>query len=330
MSSKVQNKIKNIGVVCSGGDAPGMNACIRAVVRYANFKGFAVFGIHNGYAGLLEEEIALLDSRSVGNIIQRGGTILRTSRCPEFRKANTRKRAFEILSQHGINKLIVLGGDGSMSGAACLSDEFNMQVVGVPCTIDNDLPGTDFSIGFDSAVQTAVESIDRIRDTADSHGRVFIVEVMGKNTGHIALETALAVGAEFVVLPERSFRLPALKQKILQGLKKGKAGSIIIVAEQDKPGFSLQIAEQLQPDLPVDVRTVILGHLQRGGHPTGFDRNLGSIFGACAVEALIKGKSKKMTKIKCGKPGLIDFAKVVGHKKPADISNLKLVDRLSI
>lgn len=307
-----------------------MNACIRAIVRTAVYHRLEVLGIREGYRGLMEEDLCPLNLRSVGNLIQRGGTFLGSSRCPEFHTKKGRAQAFQVLEKYQINKLIVLGGDGSMKGASLLSHEHPIRVIGVPCTIDNDLMGSDFSIGFDTAVETAVSAIDKIRDTADSHGRVFLIEVMGKNTGHIAIETGLAVGAEFVVIPEEMFRKERLLKKILYGIQRGKTGSIVIVAEKNQPGFVLGLAKELQKKLPVEVRSMILGHLQRGGSPTAFDRNLASMFGAFAVESVIAGENRKMTAISCKKMKLVDFSRLVGKKKPAPKTNLRLIDQLSI
>jgi len=325
-----QKDIGRVGVLCSGGDAPGMNAAIRAIVRTGVFHRLEVLGIRGGYRGLIEDDLCPLSLRSVGNLIQRGGTFLGSSRCPEFFSKKGRAQAYEVLKRYQINKLIVLGGDGSMKGASLLSREHPIKVIGVPCTIDNDLVGSDFSIGFDTAVETAVSAIDKIRDTADSHGRVFMIEVMGKNTGHIAIETALAVGAEFVVIPEEPFRKDQLVKKILGGIQRGKTGSIVIVAERNQPGFVLSLAKELQKKLPVDLRAMILGHLQRGGSPTAFDRNLASMFGAYAVKSILAGENRKMTAISCKKMRLVDFSSLVGKKKPAPKTNLRLIDQLSI
>lgn len=319
-----------IAILTSGGDAPGMNACIRAVVRAAHFHGIQVLGIRHGFQGLIDGAFVPLTLRSVGNIIQRGGTILGSSRSKEFRTAKGRKKAFLELRELEVDRLIVLGGDGTMTGAGMLSDEFPIQVIGIPCTIDNDIPETDLSIGFDSAVQTGVECIDKIRDTADSHGRIFIIEVMGKNTGHIAVETGLACGAEFVVIPEQSYRPADLVKKIREGAARGKTGSIVIMAEGKNPGQALKVADYLSEEVDREVRALILGHLQRGGSPTRADRNLASQFGAYAVELALEGKTKKMTGMSCGQLVAADFSKVIGKKQKVSFEKLRLIDMLSV
>jgi 6-phosphofructokinase 1 len=325
-------KIKRgkIGVLTSGGDAPGMNAALRAIVRTAIYHGWDVLGIRNGYDGLIKGNVIPLGLGSVGNIIQRGGTILGTSRSKEFRTKDGRKRAYQLLKAWDVNSLVTLGGDGTMTGAGILSKEFPISVVGIPCTIDNDLRGTDFAIGYDTAVNTAVECIDKIRDTADSHGRVFVIEVMGRNTGHLALETALAVGAEFAVIPEAPLKTKNLIAKIREGVNRGKTGSIVIVAEKDRPGWALVLAEIIEKSIRRDVRAAVLGHLQRGGSPTSSDRNLASRLGARAVELIIKGESRVMVGSCCGEIVQSTFAQVVGKRRYADLEKLRLVDILSI
>ncbi|MDB5038756.1 MAG: ATP-dependent 6-phosphofructokinase [Bacteriovoracaceae bacterium] len=332
MRMKLKSKKGNgkIGVLTSGGDAPGMNAALRAVVRTAIFHGYDVVGIRNGYDGLMKGNVVPLTLRSVGNIIQRGGTFLGTSRSKEFRTKDGRARAFNLLKAWDVSALITLGGDGTMMGAGILSKEYPIQVIGVPCTIDNDLFGTDFSIGYDTAVNTAVESIDKIRDTADSHGRIFVIEVMGRNTGHLALETALAVGAEYVVIPEAPLKTADLIRKIQEGVNRGKTGSIIIVAEKDRPGWALTLAEVVEKSIKRDVRAAVLGHLQRGGSPSSSDRNLASRLGARAVELIAKNKTRLMVGMKCGQIQEVPFSSVVGKRRHADLEKLSLVDRLSI
>jgi len=307
-----------------------MNACIRAVVRSATFRGWEVFGVKRGYQGLVEGDLIPLPLRSVGNIIQRGGTILGSSRSADFRTSEGRRSAFHELSALGISNLIVLGGDGTLKGASLFSKEFPVRVVGIPCTIDNDIPETELALGFDSAVETAVECVDKIRDTADSHGRVFVIEVMGKVSGHLALETSLAVGAEFALIPEKKFALSKLVSKIRAGIDRGKKGSIVIVAEGKKPGLSQIIAEQLQKHLPTEVRHLVLGHLQRGGSPSRLDRNLGSRYGDFAVELLSLKKNRVVTVWRNGGLGYVDFAKIEGKRKKPELETLSLIDRLSI
>lgn len=319
-----------IGVLTSGGDAPGMNSALRAIVRTAIFHGWDVLGIRNGYDGMIKGNVIPLGLGSVGNIIQRGGTILGTSRSKEFRTKEGRERAFNLLKAWDVSALVALGGDGTMTGAGLLSKEFNLNVVGIPCTIDNDLFGTDFSIGYDSAVNTAVSSIDKIRDTADSHGRVFVIEVMGRNTGHLALETALAVGAEFVVIPEAPLKTKSLIQKIQDGVNRGKTGSIVIVAERDRPGWALVLAEIIEKSVKRDVRAAVLGHLQRGGSPTSRDRNLASRLGSRAVELIIKNKTRVMVGSHFEEIVETPFSKVIGRRRSANLEKLRLVDMLSI
>lgn len=307
-----------------------MNACIRAIVRTASFHGFGILGIKNGYKGLVEGKFVSLNVGSVGNIIQRGGTILGSSRSKEFLTKAGRKKAYEFLKAHHVRHLITLGGDGTFRGAQRFSKEFPMKVVGVPCTIDNDIDGTDFCIGFDTAVNTAVQCIDRIRDTADSHGRVFVIEVMGRNTGHLALETALAAGAEFVVVPEVKFNLKSLIKKIQAGIDRGKSGSIVIVAEADLPGRAFPISKSIQKFIRRDVRTAILGHLQRGGSPSSRDRNLASRLGSRAVEYLAGGSSRIMVGMKNGKVVARSLDLAIKSRRHADLSDLKLMNILSI
>lgn len=321
--------IDRLAVLTSGGDAPGMNACIRAIVRTAFQRGISVLGVRQGFEGLIQGEVTPLSLRSVGNIIQRGGTILGSSRSVDFRKPAGRKQAFEQMKEWGVSHLICLGGDGTLTGAKLFSEEFPIKVVGVPCTIDNDLYGTDFSIGYDTAVETAVQCIDKIRDTADSHGRVFLIEVMGKETGHLAVETGLAVGAEFLVIPEIPFRLSKLEQKIQSGIRRGKAGSIVIVAEKKKPGWVLEMAKDLEKKLSREVKTMILGHLQRGGSPSARDRNLASEFGAYAVELLVNGKNREMTIVRGGDFSSLAFRQCIGKSRKIDESKVKLLDVLS-
>jgi len=319
-----------LAVLTSGGDSPGMNACIRAIVRSAIYRGWEVFGVRRGYQGLVEGDFIPLPLRSVGNIIQRGGTILGSSRSADFRTREGRRSAYQELSALGISNLIVLGGDGTLEGASTFSKEFPIRIVGIPCTIDNDLPETELALGFDTAVETAVECVDKIRDTADSHGRVFIIEVMGKVSGHLALETSLAVGAEFALIPEKKFELNKLVAKIRAGIDRGKKGSIVIVAEGKKPGLAQVIAGRLQKNLATEVRHLVLGHLQRGGTPSRLDRNLGSRFGDYAVHLLGLNKNRVMTIWRSGGLDYVDFSKVAGRRKRPELETLSLIDRLSI
>lgn len=286
--------MQKLGVLTSGGDAPGMNACIRAVVRSALGKGIEVVGIRRGYSGLLAGEFVQLDYRAMANIIQRGGTILETSRCDEFRTVEGRRKGIQILEQEGIEWLVAIGGNGTLRGATAIAEESQIKVMGVAATIDNDVYGTDYTIGFDTAVNTALEAIDRIRDTADAFQRVFFVEVMGRSVGFIALEVAIAGGAEEVIVPEVESDLEDLCQTLKESFGRGKRSSIIVVAEGNEVGHTVQIAQYVRYRLKTDCRVCILGHLQRGGAPTARDRVLASRLGIAAVESILNGKAGHM------------------------------------
>jgi 6-phosphofructokinase 1 len=281
--------LKRIAVLTSGGDAPGMNAAIRGVVRTAFAHKLEVYGIFRGYAGLINDDLKLLTHRSVSNIINRGGTILKTSRCPEFMTKDGQKRAVEILQRNGVDGLVVIGGDGSYRGAQILAREWRIPCVGLPGTIDNDLNGTDRTIGSDTAVETALDAIDKIKDTVNSMERIFVVEVMGHHSGYIALKTALAGGAEQVLIPEVKFDIQDICHEITEGYIRGKASWIIVVAEGAIKGMDL--ARQITEITDLETRVVVLGHIQRGGSPTAEDRILGNRLGAAGVELLIKGVS---------------------------------------
>lgn len=285
--------MKTIGVYTSGGDAPGMNACVRAVVRSGLYNGCEVIGIQHGYEGMITGNFVDLGARSVSNIIQRGGTILRTARSEAFRMPEGRAQAALHLKKAGIEGLIAIGGDGTFQGAALLSEEHALSIVGVPGTIDNDLFGTDFTIGYDTAVNTAMESIDKIRDTAASHDRLFYVEVMGRDAGFIALDVGISSGAEYVAIPESRTNVEALRE-YLESYKKVKSSAIIIVAEGEKEGGAFSLAEKIKDAAGYDYRVCVLGHIQRGGSPTARDRILASRLGVSAVEALLEGQSGVM------------------------------------
>jgi 6-phosphofructokinase 1 len=285
--------MKKIGILTSGGDAPGMNACIRAAVRTALDNNVEISGIRRGYAGLIEGDLLALDRKSIANIIQRGGTILETSRCPEFTTMEGRARAIKTLEETGIEGLILMGGDGTFRGGTLLANECNIGIIGVPTTIDNDVYGTNYSVGFDTAVNTALEAIDRIRDTAVSHERLFFVEVMGHHTGFIALESGIAGGAEETVIPETT-NIDELWTRLEKTFKGGKKSAIVIVAEADRPGHTFAIAQGVKDELKIESRVCILGHVQRGGSPTARDRVLASNLGSAAVNALLQGKSGYM------------------------------------
>ncbi len=298
----------HIGLLCSGGDSPGMNCAIRAVVRTALFHGMKVTGIKRGYAGLLKSEFMPMGLSSVGNIIQRGGTILQTSRCPEWMKAEYRTKGAEILKAEGIDALIVIGGDGSFNGAKLLWDEHKFPVIGIPGTIDNDISGTDYTIGFDTAVQTAIEAVDRIRDTAHSHARTFLVEVMGRNSSAIALKVGVCTGAENVLLPHEKIDHQKIVDDIKRGMARGKDSSIVIVAEGPVAGRSYEIQKILKEKYQLDAHVAILGHIQRGGSPTATDRFIASQMGNLAVEALMKNNFPSVTVEKNGKVTLAPLA----------------------
>ena len=280
-------EISKTGILTSGGDAPGMNAAIRSFVRSAEFNNIEVVGIQKGFQGLIEGSFEKLEMRSVSNILGKGGTFLQSARSIEFLDKKTRKLAYKNLQSQGVNSLVVIGGNGSLTGASVFSDEFKMPVIGIPASIDNDIFGTDFSIGYDTALQTIVESIDKIRDTANSHNRLFFIEVMGRKSGNLALNASLASGACFVILPEKDFQLIDLIKRLEENKKRKKESSIVIVAEGNNYGPSYKIAEDLRKVYSAyESKVTILGHIQRGGKPSPFDRILASQLGMAAVEAL--------------------------------------------
>ena len=282
----------------SGGDAPGMNAAIRAVVRTALYHHIEVFGIMRGYQGMLDDEIQQLESRSVANIIQRGGTILKTARCKDFMTPEGRAKAYENLKKRGIDGLVIIGGDGSFRGAQIFSNEFDIPCIGIPGTIDKDIAGTDSTIGFDTAVNTAVEAIDKIRDTADAHDRLFVIEVMGRDAGYIALHSGIATGAENILIPERKTHLEELVNSLLEQERRRKLVNLVVVAEGDDVGGGNEVGKIIKERVPkADVRVCILGHIQRGGAPTCLDRLIASRMGYAAVECLKEGKHNVMVGI---------------------------------
>jgi 6-phosphofructokinase 1 len=292
--AQFQKKIEKIAVFTSGGDAPGMNAAIRAVVRTALAKNIQVAGIISGYQGILDSNFQPLSLRSMANIIQRGGTILKTARCLEFIKAEVRTKAVENLKKAGIDGMVCIGGDGSFRGAHALWTEHQFPITGVPGTIDNDIYGTDYTVGFDTAVNTALQAIDRIRDTAASHDRLFIVEVMGRNSGFIASHVGLAGGAEAIFTPDVPVSIDQAIDKIKAGQAKGKTSSILIAAEGQKPGRAYDLADQIRKKSGLDAKVSILGHQQRGGSPTAQDRILATRLGSAAVDVLLKGECDVM------------------------------------
>lgn len=291
--------IKNIAVLTSGGDAPGMNACIRAVVRTGIYHGKNMFGVMQGYQGLINNNIISMDARSVSNILHMGGTVLKTARCLEFKEEAGMAKAFENFKNKEIDALVAIGGDGTFTGARRFGEKYGIKVIGVPGTIDNDLYGSDFTLGYDTAINTVIGAIDKIRDTADSHDRLFFVEVMGRDSGCIALRSAIASGAEAVLLPERETSLKELITKLKDGASTKKSSSIVIVAEGNKYGGAYEIAQSVKRKFThYDTKVTILGHLQRGGSPSGFDRILGSRLGYAAVNALLNGETMKMVGLK--------------------------------
>lgn len=323
--------IKCIGILTSGGDAPGMNAAIRAVTRSAIFNGFAVKGIMRGYKGLVFNEIVEFRSQSVSNIIQLGGTILKTARCKEFTTPEGRKTAYDNMVAAGIDALVVIGGDGSLTGADLLAREFNVPIVGLPGTIDNDLSGTDSTIGFDTALNTIMEAVDKLRDTASSHERLFFVEVMGRTAGYLALNSALATGSEAAIIPEMDTEVDQLAELINNGFRKSKNSAIVIVAENPATGGATALAQRVKEEFPqYDARVTILGHIQRGGSPTATDRILASRMGEAAIEALLDGQRNVMIGIENGKIVYVPFTKAVRHNKGIDRRDLELVKVLSI
>lgn len=323
-------QIKTIGILTSGGDAPGMNAAIRAVTRSAIYHGLKVKGIYRGYKGLISGEIKEFQTQSVSNIIQQGGTILRTARCQEFMTEEGRKIAYENMVKEGIDALVVLGGDGTFTGAKVFANEFNVPVVGVPCTIDNDLCGTDYTIGYDTALNTIVESVDKIRDTANSHERLFFIEVMGRDAGFLALNSALASGAEAAIIPEIVTGEDQLETLIQRGFRKSKNSSIVIVAESDSTGGALGISERLKKEHPeYDARITILGHLQRGGRPSAYDRILASRLGAAAIDALIDEQRNIMVGIVHDDIVYVPFTKAIKDDKPVDAVLMDVLKALS-
>lgn len=324
-------EIKCVGILTSGGDAPGMNAAIRAVTRAAIFAGFKVKGIFRGYRGLVTDEIVEFSTANVSNIIQRGGTILKTARCKEFQTPEGRQLAYDNLKRHSIDALVVIGGDGSLTGARIFANEFNLPIIGLPGTIDNDLFGTDTTIGYDTALNTIMECVDKIRDTATSHERLFFIEVMGRDAGFLALNGAIASGAEAAIIPEISTEADQLADLIKNGFRKSKNSSIVLVAESPVTGGAMAIAKRVEEEYPqYDVRVSILGHLQRGGSPTAHDRILASRMGAAAIDALLDDQRNVMIGIKNDEIVYVPFVKAIKNDKPINRELLNTLRRLSI
>ncbi|MCC6278125.1 MAG: 6-phosphofructokinase [Oligoflexia bacterium] len=322
--------LNHIGVLTSGGDAPGMNAAIRAVVRTGIFHGLKVTAILHGYEGLIRKELQPMNLSSVANTIQRGGTIIKTGRCKDFFHATGRSRAARHFVEAGFDALVAIGGDGTFTGAHLIWKEHQIPIVGVAGTIDNDVFGTDHTIGFDTAVNTALDAIDKIRDTAASHDRLFIVEVMGRNSGHIALEVGLACGAEQIFMPENKVSIKHACKVIERGVKRGKNSSILICAEGDKPGRAYDIAKQIKSVGGFDAKVCILGHIQRGGSPTAYDRNLASRMGSFAVELLTQGKCDVMAGEANLKPVAVGMKDTFSRTKPINRDWITLENILSI
>ena len=323
--------MKRIAVFTSGGDAPGMNACIRAVVRGGLHYGVEIFGIIRGYNGLIKGDIIPLNSQSVSNIIQRGGTILKSARSKDFMTPEGRKKGYEQLKSHGIEGLVAIGGNGTFTGAEIFFNEFQIPTVGAPGTIDNDLFGTDFTIGYDTAVNTALDAIDKIRDTADSHDRIFFIEVMGRDSGYIAVQSGISGGAESILIPEERQTVDDVVATLKAGFAKKKSSSIVVVAEGDEEGHAANIAEKIKNtiDVPVDIRVTNLGHIQRGGSPSAFDRILASRLGLGALEGLLTGHKNEMAGIVNDQLVYTAFHDTITKKKEINPDLLRLSGILS-
>jgi 6-phosphofructokinase 1 len=317
--------MKKIALMTSGGDAPGMNAAIRAVVRTALYNKLEIFGIRRGYQGMIEGDIFEMETTSVSNIIQRGGTILKTARSKDFMTLEGRKKAFHQLKKNGIEGLIMIGGDGTFKGANVFFNEFSLPAVGIPGTIDNDIAGTDYTLGFDTAVNTAVEAIDKIRDTAEAHDRMFIVEVMGRDAGYIALNSGIACGAEDILVPELNTDFKAILKRISSDKRRKKLVNIIVVAEGDEFGGAEAVKRKIVEKYPeIDVRATILGHIQRGGSPSYFDRVQASRMGYAAVNALIEGKTQVMIGLENQRIIHTPFAHAIKEHAPLNLDMMEM------
>lgn len=323
--------MKKIAVFTSGGDAPGMNACVRAVVRSAIFHKLEIMGIVRGYEGMINGDLIPLDARSVSNIIHLGGTILKSARSDRFRTKEGRVQAFKYLKKHEIDGVIAIGGDGTFKGASIFSEEHTIPFIGIPGTIDNDMFGTDFTIGYDTALNTAIDAIDKIRDTASAHDRLFFVEVMGRDAGFIALMSGIASGAEGILVPEFETNLNGLVKDLERGNREGKSSSIVVVAEGDDEGGAFEIAKKVKKQLSdsFEIKVTILGHIQRGGRPTCMDRVLASRLGVAAVKALVDGKSNMMVGQIKGDIVETDFSKAVKYHHKLDENVVKMVRMLA-
>ncbi|MEM9822291.1 MAG: 6-phosphofructokinase [Bacteroidota bacterium] len=322
---------KRLAVLTSGGDAPGMNAAIRAVVRTATYHDLHIYGIRRGYEGMIAGDISRLETRAVGNIMHRGGTILKTARSKAFLTEQGRKQAYESLQAHDIDGLITIGGNGTFTGAKVFSKEFDIPIIGIPGTIDNDLYGTDYTIGFDTAVNTAIEAVDRIRDTADSHNRLFFVEVMGRHAGFIALNTGIASGASGIMIPETKIDAEELVSMLKKGAKRNKLFSLVIVAEGNQNGGASELAEIIKEKFDYyDTKVTIIGHLQRGGAPSGFDRVLASRLGFMAVEGLLAGKKDVMVGMRKSQIVYTRLADAIKKVKAPDPDLVRMAEILAL
>lgn len=323
--------MRRIAILTSGGDSPGRNACIRAVVRTGIYYGLNVSGIRRGYKGLIQGELISMDSKSVGGIINLGGTILLSARCEEFKTREGLKRAAATLKKNSIDGLIIIGGNGSLAGAYNLSKYTDTSIIGIPASIDNDIGGSDYSIGFDTAVNTALSTIDKIRDTATSHERLFFVEVMGRKAGFIAISCGIAGGAEEILLPETRTDLTSLCRKLDEGKRRGKVSSIVVVAEGDESGGAFKVAEKIKKMYSgYEVRVSVIGHQQRGGSPSAYDRIMAARFGNAAVDALLRGKRSKLVGYRADKLVLVDFKKSLEATRKPDPSLIELYRILAI
>ena len=324
-------KIKTIGIMTSGGDAPGMNAAIRAVTRAGICNGFKIKGIYRGYDGLINNEIADFTTENVSGIIMSGGTVLKTARSKEFTTPEGRQVAYDNMKKEGIDALVVIGGDGSLTGARIFAQEFDVPCIGLPGTIDNDLFGTDTTIGYDTALNTILDAVDKIRDTATSHERLFFVEVMGRDAGFLALNGAIASGAEAAIIPEFSTEVDQLEEFIKNGFRKSKNSSIVLVAESELTGGAMHYAERVKNEYPqYDVRVTILGHLQRGGSPTAHDRILASRLGAAAIDAIMEGQRNVMIGVDHDEIVYVPFTKAIKNDKPIKRELVNVLRELSI
>jgi len=324
-------KLKKIAVITSGGDAPGMNAAIRSVVRACAYYRAECMGVYRGYQGMIEADFVPLTARSVNNIVQKGGTILKTARSEEFRTKEGRKKAYDNLIENGIEGLVIIGGDGSFTGGVLFGKEFNFPIIGIPGTIDNDIYGTTHTLGYDTALNTAVDAIDKIRDTASSHNRLFFVEVMGRDAGFIALNVGVGAGAEEILIPEENLGLDRLLESLKKSRRAGKSSSIVVVSEGDKTGKNVfELADYVEENLPeYEVRVAVLGHMQRGGSPSCFDRVLASRLGVKAVELLIDGKTNLMVGLQNNQVQTTDLEKAIKNKHTINKELLRVSDIMS-